>query len=90
MVFDSKVETTWLNKREIKMQKQTPTSLFFWKLKDESHERKTYSYIFKKQRDALNLRLNPNLHAYKSTTHSFLLFLYECKIKYSLQTNACK
>ena len=41
MVFDSKVEIRRLNKRENEMKRKTPTSIFFSKLKIESHERTT-------------------------------------------------
>ena len=63
----------------MQLQKQTPTSLFFSKLKIKSHERKTSFYTFKKQRHAMHLRLNPNLHAYKATTYSFYFFFMNAK-----------
>ena len=59
------------------MQMQSSMSLFFSKQKNEVHKRKTFFCIFKKQRHAMHLRLNPSLHAYKTITCSFLLFLYK-------------
>ena len=67
------------------MQKQTPTSLLVSKVQIESHERKTSFYIFKKQRHAMHLRLNPNLHAYKATSYSFYFFFMNEKEKTSFQ-----